>query len=49
MQEQLSFVRSDEHVRVEIVLYEETGKRSLFEQQLKHQNHNGLKKYTTKT
>ena len=49
MQEQLSFVRSDEHVQVEILLYEETGKRYLFEQQIKHQNHNGLKEYTTKT
>ena len=47
MQEQLSFVRSDAHVRVEILLYQETGKRNLLEQKIKHQNHYGLKKYTS--
>ena len=35
-------------VRVETLLYEETGKRNLFEQQHKHQNHNGLKNMSLK-
>ena len=31
-------------VRVKTMSYEETGKRNLFQQKNKHQNHNGFKK-----